>query len=646
MASSKQQPLHKRLLNVIFKQNREIGDLVNVREVYFGLRSRVLGLLALVMIVVVSILAVVMYFNNRRLVESEKSAKARSLTHILTGPAEFYLDKTNKTTAEELQTKYQIIQRESQNFLTYNDDIVKIILTDESGRTRFSTSPWDYRRRDVPPYIRGGLLQKEEKLVSTDYTEQVKEPKKKKTRAASYRALTYPILLHKGETVNILQDFNRFYGEYHGAGKGRKSRIYFYLWSRHRDLLGKDFDPAAASRDKGKPKGRTEAPRVSKVYDVDFLFLALFNHCMTSRNRRILPRERWLWNDRWLFALKEDKMKAYRDDASARAKEIDDLIQSRIRGLAARVEESRRLGVLAVVFNVDSFRKVPTGNIELIMKIALVMIAVGCAAVLVVLNFSVRNLKKLEKWAISVSRGNLDEKIEIASNDEIGRLGDITNYMIDEIRAKYHLEKFVSRSTRSMISGSMTAENGPDLGVTGRKTLAFIFSDVRGFTSFSEKNDPETVIEVLNYYLELQSNIIKGNKGDIDDFVGDQIMAHFSGETRADRAIDTAIKIMKSVAGTNAERAGAGLPVFEVGIGVHEGDVVTGNIGSKFRMDFACVGDAVNLTSRLCSAAGAGEIFVSQDLFDRAKKKYAVAGRPSIEVKGKEKRVKIVKIDY
>ncbi len=218
--------------------------------------------------------------------------------------------------------------------------------------------------------------------------------------------------------------------------------------------------------------------------------------------------------------------------------------------------------------------------------------------------------------------------------------------MIDEIRAKYHLEKFVSRSTRSMISGSMTAENGPDLGVTGRKTLAFIFSDVRGFTSFSEKNDPETVIEVLNYYLELQSNIIKGNKGDIDDFVGDQIMAHFSGETRADRAIDTAIKIMKSVAGTNAERAGAGLPVFEVGIGVHEGDVVTGNIGSKFRMDFACVGDAVNLTSRLCSAAGAGEIFVSQDLFDRAKKKYAVAGRPSIEVKGKEKRVKIVKIDY
>ncbi len=646
MAPSKQQPPHKRLLNVLFKQNREVSDLGSVREVYFGLRSRVLGLLALVMIVVVSILALIMYFNNRRLVEDEKSAKARALTHILTGPAEFYLDKTVKTTAEELQTKYQIIQRESQNFLTYNEDIVKIILTDQNGRTRFSTSPWDYRRGDVPPYIREGLRLKEEKLASTDYTEPRRDPKTKKIRTATYRALTYPILLRKGEAVTILKDFNRFYGEYHRAGKGRKNQIYLYLWNRYRDILGKDFDPAGAVREKGRPKGKTEPPKVAKTYDADFLFLALFNHCMTFRNRRIAPGERWLWSDRWLFTLKEDKMKAYRDDAPARAKEVDDLIQSRINGLAARVEESRRLGVLAVVFNLDSFRKVPTGNIELIMKIALVMIAVGCAAVLVVLNFSVRNLKKLETWAISVSKGNLDEKIEIASHDEIGRLGDITNHMIDEIRAKYHLEKFVSRSTRSMINGTVSSESGPDLGVTGRKTLAFIFSDVRGFTSFSEKNDPETVIEVLNFYLELQSNIVKGNKGDIDDYVGDQIMAHFSGETRADRAIDAAIKIMRSVAMANAGRRKAGLPVFEVGIGVHEGDVVVGNIGSKFRMDFACVGDAVNLTSRLCSAAGAGEIFVSQDLFDRAKKKYAVAARPSIEVKGKEKKVKIVKVDY
>ncbi len=640
MAALKKQPWYRRLLHVFFTQNKEISGIGNIREVYFGLRSRVLGLLALVMVVVISVLAFIMYLNNRRLVEEEKNAKARSLTHILSGPAEFYLDKNIKTTAEELQTKYQIIQRESQNFLTYNDDIVKIILTDEYGRTRYSTSAWDYRRRQAPPYIRDGLRQKDEKLASSDYTETIKGNKKEKPREVNYRAITYPIVLQKGDVVAILKDFNRLYDEYHRAGKGRKNQIYLHLWNNYREILGKDFDPATVKSKKGEPQ------MVVKAYDIDFLFQALFNHCMTFRNKQVLPQERWLWSDRWLFTLKQEKMKAYRDDASAKAKEIDDLIVSRITGLSARVENSRRLGVLAVVFSVDAFRKVPIENIMLIVKIALVMIAVGCIAVLVVLNYNIRNLKKLERWAISVSKGNIDEKIEIASNDEIGRLGDITNYMIDEIKMKYHLEKFVSRSAKSMINGKMSVSGGPDLGVTGRKNLAFIFSDVRGFTSFSEKNDPETVIEVLNFYLELQSNIVKSNKGDIDDFVGDQIMAHFQGETRADRAIGTAIKIMKSVAKVNAERSGSGLPVFEVGIGVHEGDVVVGNIGSKFRMDFACVGDAVNLTSRLCSAAGPGEIFVSRDLFDQAKKKYASSERPPLEVKGKEKKVKIVMINY
>jgi adenylate cyclase len=218
--------------------------------------------------------------------------------------------------------------------------------------------------------------------------------------------------------------------------------------------------------------------------------------------------------------------------------------------------------------------------------------------------------------------------------------------MIDEIKIKYHLEKFVSKSTRNMIENQKSDTGEVDLGVTGRNNFAFIFSDIRGFTSFSEKEDPATVIGVLNYYLELQSKIIKSSKGDIDDYVGDEIMAHFSGEKKADRAVETAIKIMKEVAHVNAERKKSGLPVFEVGIGVHGGDVVVGNIGSKFRMDFTSVGDTVNLTSRLCSAAEPGEIIVSLDLFGKTKKKFKKIDCSPIEVKGKENKVKIVKIVY
>jgi len=612
----------------------------NIREVYFGLRIRFLALLTLVVVIVISVLTLIMYLNNRQLIEEEKNAKARSLTRILSGPAEFYLDKNIETTKEELETKYQIIQRESQNFIIYNDDISKIVLTDEFGRVKFSTDQRDYRRSTILPYIKEALQENEEKLISFDYTIETKDKKSKNITATRYRAIIYPIFLHKGNVVSLLNDYNRLYPEYHAADKKRKNQIYLYLWNKYRDRLDEEFDPAKYKPEKGMQL------KVAKAYDADFLFLSLFNNSMAFRNKPVPKSERWLWSDRWLYILKENKIKAYIEDNTTKAKEADDLIISRIGMLSERVEGIKRLGVLAIVFNVDVIKKTSAKNIKQVIKIALIMIAVSCVALFFVLNYNIKNLKKLERWAISVSKGNLDDKIYIATYDEIGRLGDISNYMIDEIKVKYHLEKFVSKSTKSMLKDKKTVNGGLGLGVTDRKKLAFIFSDVRGFTSFSEKNDPEKVIGVLNFYLELQSEIIKSSKGDIDDYVGDQIMAHFSGEKRADRAIDTAIKIIREVTKVNDERQKNKLPIFEVGIGVHDGDVVVGNIGSKFRMDFACVGDAVNLTSRLCSAAQPGEILASLELFEQTKKKYTVTEIPPLEIKGKEKKVQIVKITH
>ena len=101
---------------------------------------------------------------------------------------------------------------------------------------------------------------------------------------------------------------------------------------------------------------------------------------------------------------------------------------------------------------------------------------------------------------------------------------------------------------------------------------------------------------------------------------------------------------MKEVRKTNEERKKQGLPVFEVGIGVHGGDVVSGNVGSKFRMDYACVGDAVNLTSRLCSSAPAGNIYISQELFLLAKKKHPHEVIQPISVKGKKDSISIVRL--
>ena len=116
------------------------------------------------------------------------------------------------------------------------------------------------------------------------------------------------------------------------------------------------------------------------------------------------------------------------------------------------------------------------------------------------------------------------------------------------------------------IEKAKECDEPPELGKTERKNLAFLFSDVRGFTSFSEKNEPELVIEVLNLYLDLQAKIVNAKSGDIDDYVGDQIMAHFKGRNRADTAVETAREIMTSIEKLNNERRNAGLPYFEVGM--------------------------------------------------------------------------------
>lgn len=615
--------------------DRDYKNQANIRKVYFGIRIRFLGLLSLVMIVIISIFTLIMYMNQRRLLEDEKYRKASTLTRILSGPAEFYLDKNIMTTKEELRIKYETIVRESSNFKTYNDDIVSIILTDERGIIQFSTQKSMRKQKSTQSYIKRCLKQKEEKLYFYDYTEKKKNKKTKEVINKRYRAITYPIFLHRGNVVNLLKDFKKYYNKYHNSDKKARNQIYRSLWRKYRKTLGDEFNNQKLKKQDGFPS------IIVKASDIDFLFLKLFSNIMTYRDKRIKKGEKWLWRDKWLFLQKKKKIDAYLNDMPARAKEINDLIIKRLNYLSSQVENVRRLGALAIIFNVDMIKKELGQNISQVMNIALVMIILCGIAFLIVLNYMIQNLKKLEKWALIVSAGNLGTKIEIDSNDEIGRLGDIFNNMLDELKMKYHLEKFVSRSTRSMIGRK---KGDVAIGTTKRMNLAFIFSDVRGFTSFSEKNDPETVIEVLNFYLELQAKIITSKKGDIDDYTGDEVMAHFGGEKRADTAIETAIEIMRSIKRANMERTKKNLPIFEVGIGVHGGDVVVGNIGSSFRMDYACVGDAVNLSARLCSLAKPSEILVSKELFLHAKKKYRFQEIPPIYVKGKGKKIPIVRI--
>jgi class 3 adenylate cyclase/HAMP domain-containing protein len=610
---------------------------VKVRKVYFGLRIRMLGLFSLVMLGVVLVLSTTMFIIQATSLRHEKYNKAGALTKILSGPAEFYLDKDAGTTRSELSLKYEMITREATLFKQFNTDIEKIIMADHLGNVIYSTDRWDIKLNHKFRYILDSLEQEEEKLAHDDFTHKERNKKGKVTARYRYRAITYPVFKQQGLAVDVLDDYDNKYRAFHGGSREQKTTIYRNLWKKYRRSLPSDFNPGSSS-------GPIIDESVERAWDIDFLFHELFTTALNESSYKVTGENRTLLNNSWLYDSKKRKVAAYQADKPAEARKIKDSIESRIETLAGETRESRRLGALAVLFKVDSINRDAARSIKLVFYISLVILVIGSVAVLFVINYIIRNLKELERWALQVSEGDIDNRAQIETKDEIGRLSDIFNYMINEIKTKYHLEKFVSRSTKTMINKKKGTRSSVKTGQTGKRDLAFIFSDVRGFTSFSEKNDPEVVLEVLNFYLDLQAKIIKRKKGDIDDYVGDEIMAHFGGEKRADTVVETALEIMREINEQNRKRKAKKLPVFEVGIGIHCGEVVVGNIGSRFRMDFACIGDAVNLSSRLCSNAKPGEILVSRVLFNQVTGSYRTKRVSPISVKGKAKPISIVSL--
>jgi adenylate cyclase len=206
--------------------------------------------------------------------------------------------------------------------------------------------------------------------------------------------------------------------------------------------------------------------------------------------------------------------------------------------------------------------------------------------------------------------------------------------MVLGLRAKTQLERFVSRG-----AAHAAAAAGPS-GVVRqgeRRLAAVLFSDIRGFTRFSETVPPEVVVEMLNRVLDAQARLVVAHGGDIDKFVGDALMAVFHGAEAARRAVESAVDMVAAV-----REARVATESFSVGIGLAFGEVVYGGVGSEARLDFTVIGDVVNTGARLCSAAEADEVLVTGEVARACQD--ALAGielvpHPPLEVKGKREPV-------
>lgn len=183
------------------------------------------------------------------------------------------------------------------------------------------------------------------------------------------------------------------------------------------------------------------------------------------------------------------------------------------------------------------------------------------------------------------------------------------------------------------------------------KQVTVFFSDIRGFTTISEKLSPTELVRVLNKYFTVMTGLVLENGGVVDKYIGDAIMAFWGAplddEDRADKAVQTSIAMLKALDVLNEELKAAGDPEINIGIGLFSGPAVVGNVGSDQRFDYTAMGDTVNAASRLESSNKQYEtkILISQSTVDLLKNKYPLKFVDSATVKGRAEPIKIYTLE-
>ena len=208
-------------------------------------------------------------------------------------------------------------------------------------------------------------------------------------------------------------------------------------------------------------------------------------------------------------------------------------------------------------------------------------------------------------------------------------------------KVKSTFKKYVSKN---IVDKLLENEDSLNLGGT-ESEITILFSDIRGFTSMSEKLSPTEIVKLLNKYFKSMIDVVFKYNGTLDKIVGDELMVLYGvplkGEDDTDNAVKTAIKMFQALDKFNEKIVKEGYKPFKIGIGINKGKAVSGNIGSEQQMNYTVIGDTINLGARLCSHAKSGEILISSSVKGIISNDYPFKKIPSIEVKGKSKPIDV-----
>lgn len=215
-------------------------------------------------------------------------------------------------------------------------------------------------------------------------------------------------------------------------------------------------------------------------------------------------------------------------------------------------------------------------------------------------------------------------------------------------RSTSNLRKTFGRYlTDEVVANLLETPEGLKLGGE-KRIVTLLISDLRGFSAFSEKISPETVVEVMNLYLEAMTDVVNKYKGTINDFMGDGIFIIFGAPVEREddptRAIACALAMQLEMENFNQKLAKMNLSPLGMGIGMHTGEVFAGNIGSQQRAKYTVMGSNVNLASRIESYTVGGQILASENTIKVVTDTLRIDGEMQVQAKGIKEPINIYDI--
>lgn len=264
------------------------------------------------------------------------------------------------------------------------------------------------------------------------------------------------------------------------------------------------------------------------------------------------------------------------------------------------------------------------------------------------------NLRHLSFKTQQIAAGDLEQKVDFMG-DFSTAFNSITQQLKDtheqltaanqklERRNHFIRETFGRYTSDDIVDVLLDMPEGLKLGGE-KRDVTLLMSDLRGFTALAERLDATEVVALLNHYLSVMVDLIHHDSGTIADIIGDAVLVVFGAPMMlpdaANRAVHCALQMQKAMRGVNEHNIRNGWPEIEMGIGLHTGNAVVGNIGSTKRSKYDVIGQAVNLTARIESFTIGGQVLVSPTLIRAADRGFVLGDEVRVHGKGMLKAIK------